>query len=198
MHSLMTTCNSTRQWWDRDVDAKGRNIRSDLRAAAHEIWAWACSTTQSRLGDNTAAAELMELAIAQASAYLDKHGIPLNSHSNTHLTSLMRRCFGRVLHRHAMKLKRLELVGSNLELSDLAADRTWSRQIDARVDYERMIRLLSGRCRTILTLRDAGYEWKEIADVLGTTASAVKKSFFREIRELQVKLRIPGKPSKTA
>jgi DNA-directed RNA polymerase specialized sigma24 family protein len=198
MHSFMTSCDSTRQWWDRDVDAKGRQIRSDLRTAAHEIWDWACNTTQSRLGDNTAAAELMELAIAQASAYLDKNGIPLNSHSSTHLASLMRRCFGRVLHRQAQKLKRLELIGSNLELSDLAADRTWSRQIDARVDSERIIRLLSEKCRTILTLRDAGYEWQEIATVLKTTVSAVKKSFFREIRELQRRFCIPAKPSKTA
>jgi DNA-directed RNA polymerase specialized sigma24 family protein len=194
----MTSSDSTRQWWDRDVDAKGRQIRSDLRTAAHEIWDWACSTTQSRLGDNAAAAELMDLAIAQASAYLDKNGIPLNSHSSTHLTSLMRRCFGRVLHRQAQKLKRLELVGSNLELSDLAADRTWSRQIDARVDFQRVILLLSEKCRTILTLRDAGYDWKEIANLLGTTVSAVKKLFFREIRELQFKFRRPGKPSKTA
>jgi DNA-directed RNA polymerase specialized sigma24 family protein len=140
----------------------------------------------------------MDLAIAQASAYLDKNGIPLNSHSSTHLTSLMRRCFGRVLHRQAQKLKRLELVGSNLELSDLAADRTWSRQIDARVDFQRVILLLSEKCRTILTLRDAGYDWKEIANLLGTTVSAVKKLFFREIRELQFKFRRPGKPSKTA
>jgi DNA-directed RNA polymerase specialized sigma24 family protein len=198
MNSSMTSSDSTRQWWDRDVDAKGRQIRSDLRTAAHEIWDWACSTTQSRLGDNAAAAELMDLAIAQASAYLDKNGIPLNSHSSTHLTSLMRRCFGRVLHRQAQKLKRLELVGSNLELSDLAADRTWSRQIDARVDFQRVILLLSEKCRTILTLRDAGYDWKEIANLLGTTVSAVKKLFFREIRELQFKFRRPGKPSKTA
>jgi DNA-directed RNA polymerase specialized sigma24 family protein len=198
MHSFMTSCDSTRQWWDRDVDGKGRQIRSDVRTAAHEIWDWACNTTQSRLGDNTAAAELMELAIAQASAYLDKNGIPLNSHSSTHLASLMRRCFGRVLHRHAQRLKRLELVGSNLELSNLAADRTWSSQIDARVDFERMILLLTEKCRTILTLRDAGYEWQEIANLLGTTVSAVKKQFFREIRELQLRFRTPGKPSKTA
>ena len=179
------------------MDAKGRQLRSDLRPAAHEIWDWACNTTQSRLGDNTAAAELMDLAIAQASAYLDKNGIPLNSHSSAHLTSLLRRCFKRVLHRHAQKLTRVELVGSSLELSDLAADRTWSRQIDARVDFERMILLLSEKCRTILTLRDAGYEWQEIANLLGTTVSAVKKRFFREIRELHLRFRIPGKPSKT-
>ncbi len=182
------------RYWDRDVDEQGRRIRSDLRTTAHEIWDWACNTTQSRLGDNSAAAELMDLAIAQASAYLDKNAVPLNSHSPSHLVGLMRRCFWSVMQRHAKQLRRLELVGGHLELSDLAADSTWSNQIDARVDFEKVVRCLSRRCRTILALRDAGYDWKEISTFLGTTPSAVKKSFFRELEELQQKFRKSRNP----
>jgi DNA-directed RNA polymerase specialized sigma24 family protein len=177
------------------VDSKGRQIRSDVRKTAHEIWERACNQTQSVLGETTPAAELMEQAIAQASAYLDQKEAPLDSHSHSHLTGLMLRCFWTVLQRHAKKLRRLEFVGSNSELSDLAADRAWSSQIAVRVDFERIVRLLSERCRTILVLRDAGYDWEEIADALDTSATAVKKRFFREIRELQLRFRAPRKRS---
>jgi DNA-directed RNA polymerase specialized sigma24 family protein len=182
----MASCHTTR-WWDRDVDEKGRRIRPDLRMIAHEIWDWACNCTQSRLGDNAATAELMDTAIAQASTYLDKYAVPLNAHSDSHLTGLMRRCFWTVLQRQVKQLRRLEFVGDNSKLSDLAADFTWSSQIENRVDCERIVRLLSEKGRRILALRGAGYDWKEVATFLGTTPGAVKKSFLREIRELQRK-----------
>jgi DNA-directed RNA polymerase specialized sigma24 family protein len=182
----MATSHTTR-WWDRDVDEKGRRIRSDLRMIAHEIWDWACKCTQARLGDNAPTAELMDKAIAQASAYLDKYAVPMNSHSDSHLTGLMRRCFWSVLQRQAKQLLRLELVGDNSKLSDLAADSTWSNQIENRVDFERIVGLLSDKCRRILALRGAGYDWNEIATFLGTTPGAVKKSFLREIGQLRRK-----------
>src|SRR5436305_4393277 len=182
----MASSHITR-WWDRDVDEKGRRIRSDLRLIAHEIWDWACHCTQSRLGDNAATAELMDNAIAQASAYLDKYAVPLNAHSDSHLAGLMRRCFWAVLQRHVKQLRRLEFVGDNSQLSDLATDATWSSQIENRIDFERIIGLLTDRGRRVLALRDAGYDWKEVATLLGITPGAVKKSFLREIRELQCK-----------
>jgi DNA-directed RNA polymerase specialized sigma24 family protein len=194
----MAGTHTTRYWWDRDVDAKGSQIRSDLRTTAHEIWERACNQTQSVLGETTLAGELMEQAIGQASRYLDRKGVPLDSLSHSHLTGLMLRCFWTVLQRHARALRRLELVGGTLELSNLVSTTTWSDQIEARVDYERIVSLLSEKCRTILALRAAGYAWKEIADVLGATTTAIKKGFFREIRDLEVKLRPSGKPPKPA
>jgi DNA-directed RNA polymerase specialized sigma24 family protein len=189
----MATSHTTR-WWDRDVDEKGRRIRSDLRMIAPEIWDWACKCTQSRLGDIAPAAELMDKAIAQASAYLDKCAVPLNSDSHSHLTGLMRRCFWSVLQRQAKQLRRMELVGDNSKLSHLAADLTWSNRIESRIECERIVGLLSDKCRRILALRDAGYDWREIAAVLGTTPGAVKKSFLREIAQLQRKFHPSKRP----
>ena len=184
----------TRYWWDRDVDTEGRHLRSDVRTTAHEIWERACNQTQSVLGETTLAAELMEMAIGQASRYLNRKGFALNSLSPSHLTGLTLRCFWAVLQRQARKLRRLELVGGHLELSGLATDSTWSRRIEARIDHERVVRLLSEKCRTILALRDAGYDWKEIAGVFATTSSAIKKIFFREIREVERRFRARRRP----
>ncbi len=182
----MASSSITHCWWDREFDEEGRPLRSDLRATAHEIWDWACNTTRSRLGDSSATGELMDEAVAQASAYLDKYHVPLNTHS--HLAGLMRRCFWFVLDRHANHLQRIELVGGNFELSNLAPDSSWSSQVESRVDYQKLIRQLSERARTILTLREAGYDWQEIGDALGTSPTALKKSFARELSALQDKL----------
>jgi hypothetical protein len=59
-------------WWDRESDSSGRQIRADVRAAAHEIWPSACRHTQALLHDTGDAAELMEKAVAQVSQYLDR------------------------------------------------------------------------------------------------------------------------------
>lgn len=192
----MASSHITR-WWDRDVDEKGRRIRSDLRQVAHSIWDWASSCAQSRLGDDAGTAELLDLAIAHASAYLDKYAIPLNSHSESHLIRLLRRCFWSVLQRQARQLRRIELIGDSSELSDIATDNTWSDQIDNRLDFEKLIGLLSERARSVLALRVAGYEWAEIATLLETTPGAIKKSFLRELGEVQRKFRSSPKPRST-
>jgi hypothetical protein len=180
-------------WWDRDNDASGKPLRSDVRTAVVEVWERVCKQTQSVLGETASVGELMEVTVSQVSAYLDKTGVPLCSRN---LTGLLMVTFWRVLNRQAQRLRRLELVGGPSEMSSLAAAGDWAREVETRIDYERIVRSLSDKCRTVLALRDAGYDWKEIAGVMETTETAIKKSFFREIRQLQIKLRTPTRTSK--
>ena len=102
-------------WWDRERDCSGRQIRADVRAAAHEVWPNACRQTQSLLGDMSEAAELMEKSVAQVSKYLDRAGADPFS-QNTR--GILMCAFCRSLRRYAMKLKRLQLVGGSAELSE--------------------------------------------------------------------------------
>lgn len=180
---------TVRLYWDRDVDAQGNPIRSDVRDAAHQIWNQACSRAESVLGDSTCAAELMEYSIGQISRYLDKKSAPLNSQN---VAGLLMVAFWRVLQRHRARLSRLEAVGSATDLSERVPDKAWARRIEARLDAEKIVRLLSSRSRTILALRDAGYDWKEIAGLLEMTVPGVKNFFWREIRQVQLKLRACG------
>ncbi len=184
----MARDRAPRSWWDREVDSSGKTLRSDVRITASDIWERVCKQAEFVLGESTSAAELMEETIAQASAYLDRKGVALHSKN---LTGLLLCTFWRVLNRHARKLKRVQLVGTSAELSHLATEQDWSAQIDAKIDYERIVRLLSDKCRMVLALRDAGYDWQEIAELLGTTATAIKKSFFREIEQLKKRLQTP-------
>jgi DNA-directed RNA polymerase specialized sigma24 family protein len=168
-------------WWDRDVDHTGRPIRPDVRLAGHEIWEQACQRTHVFVGDHGPAAELMENTVAQVSRYLDGIGAPLSSRKH----GLLMVAFCRALRRHAAKSSRLELVGGSSELSNHTADNAWVRQVNARLDLERIVRQLSERNAAVLTLRAAEYEWTEIAHLFGVSVAAIRNSFWREIEKIR-------------
>jgi DNA-directed RNA polymerase specialized sigma24 family protein len=168
-------------WWDRDADSAGRPIRQDVRIAAHEVWEQACQRTQVLLGDCGPAAELMEYAVAQISRYLDRIGAP----PSTRKHGLLLVAFCRALRRYAAKSSRFELVGEADELSNRTVNDAWVRQLQARLDLERIVRHLSERNAAVLTLRAAEYEWKEIADLFGVSVAAIRNSFWREIGKIR-------------
>jgi DNA-directed RNA polymerase specialized sigma24 family protein len=168
-------------WWDRDVDRAGRPIRPDVRLAGHEIWEQVCQRTQALLADQSPAAELMENTVAQVSRYLDRLGAPLSTRKH----GLLLVAFCRALRRYAAKSSRLELVGGSGELSNLAEDNTWARQVNARLDFEKIVRQLSEKNAAVLTLRAAEYEWKEIARLFGVSVAAIRNSFWREIGRIR-------------
>src|ERR1700730_966978 len=171
-------------WWDRDVDHDGQPIRSDVRAAAHEIWQRVRNQAESVLGDSTAAGELMELSVAQASRYLNRKGVP----DSQRQVGLLLVTFWRLLERRRAKLDRLEPIGDIGNLPERVLDGTWSSQIDSRLDRDKIVRLLSDRSRTILALRNAGYEWSEIAKLLNGSATKIKGDFWREVQQLRRKI----------
>jgi DNA-directed RNA polymerase specialized sigma24 family protein len=168
-------------WWDRELDHAGRPIRPDVRLAGHEIWEQACQRTRILLIDQSPAAELMENTVAQVSRYLDRIGAPLSTRKH----GLVLVAFCRALRRYAAKSSRLELVGGAGELSQRAADNGWVRQVDARLDFEKIVRQLSERNAAVLTLRAAEFEWKEIAQLFGVSVAAIRNSFWREIEKIR-------------
>jgi DNA-directed RNA polymerase specialized sigma24 family protein len=176
-------------WWDQEVDRAGRPIRDDVRSAAHEVWKEACRRTQSLLADPAEAANVMEDSVAQVSRYLDRIGAPLSSPKN----GLLLLAFSRSVRRLTAKSRRLETAGGAVELSSRAVDHGWSRQVDARLDLENIVRKLSERSSTVLALRAAGYNWEEIARLLGTSVAKVRNAFWREVREVRRKLQVDEK-----
>jgi hypothetical protein len=173
-------------WWDREIDRTGRPIRLDVRAAAHGIWSCACSRAQFLIADCSQAAELMESCVAQVSRYLDRSGVAVFSRK---IDGLVMLAFQRALHRRVAKLTRLKTVGGSEELSSRAVDRTWSRQVDARLELEQVVRLLCERSRTILALRYAGYTWKEAAQLLGSSVPALRSAFWRDVTRVKSELK---------
>jgi len=173
-------------WWDQEVDRNGRQIRGDVRSAAHEVWKEACRRTQSLLADPAQAADVMEDSVARVSRYLDRIGAPSSSPKN----GLLLLAFSRALRRLAAKSRRLEPAGGALELSSRAVDQLWSRQVDARLDLENIVRKLSERNSVVLGLRAAGYTWEEVARALGTSVAKVRNAFWREVRDVTRKFQV--------
>jgi DNA-directed RNA polymerase specialized sigma24 family protein len=168
-------------WWDRDYDGSGRPIHPDVRSAGREIWKQACQQTMAVVADDAPAGELMETAVAQVSRYLDRIGAPLSSRKH----GLLMVAFYRALRRYRAKSARLELLGASTDFSDLAIADDWLARANARLDLEKFIRRLTGRHAEVLMLRAAGYEWREIAEMYGTTVGAIRSSFWREIEKLK-------------
>lgn len=131
----------------------------------------------------------MEDSVAQLSRYLDRISAPSSSSKN----ALLLLAFSRALRRLAAKSRRLEPAGGAVELSSRAVDHGWSRQVDARLDLENIVRKLSERNRVVLALRAASYTWEEVAQALGTSVATVRNGFWREIREVRRKLQIDEK-----
>jgi DNA-directed RNA polymerase specialized sigma24 family protein len=126
----------------------------------------------------------MENAVAQVSRYLDRIGAPLTSRKH----GLLMVAFGRSLRRYVCRSTRLELAGASTELENQIADGCWVAQVNARLELESIIRQLSDRSANVLLLRAAGYEWKEVADLLGTSVASVRNGFWREIRRIRLEL----------
>jgi DNA-directed RNA polymerase specialized sigma24 family protein len=169
-------------WWDREVDLAGRPIRQDVRQAAHEIWEQACQRTRFLLGDDGPAAELMENSVAQVSKYLDRIGATESSGARH---ALLMVAFCRGLRRHAAKLNRLELIGGSAELAIRAIDDDSVRRVNACIDLESIVQRLSHTSGAVLVLRAAGFEWKEVAEIFGSSVAAVRNRFWREIGKIR-------------
>lgn len=131
----------------------------------------------------------MEDSVAQVSRYLDRIGAPSSSPKN----GLLLLAFSRSLRRLAAKSRRLELAGKAVELSSRMVDRGWSRQVDARLDLEIIVRRLSERNSTVVALRAAGHNWEEVAQLLGMSVAAVRNSFWREVKDVRRKLQVDEK-----
>lgn len=176
-------------WWDRDLDPAGNPIRPDVRAAARELWSYACQQTRVVLGDPSEAPGLMESSVVQVSHYLDRRAAPL---FDGDASALLACAFYRRLRRLLAKLRRLELAD---DVSGLMAPRT-SRSClskeDCHLDAEKVVRQLSSRARQMYELRNAGYGWKEIADKFEMSDAAARAEFSRELKRAREMLANKG------
>jgi len=172
-------------WWDRGIDESGHAIRFDVREAAHRIWRVACAKARQELGDTSDAPELLETAIKSVSQYLDRKNVPLYS---SELDGLLVLAFCRYLRRLARRRRRIEAVGNGAELDEMLHVPRLFDEVDRRLFLEQLSHELSKKSRGVLRLRLDGYEWREIAQMVGMTVTAVKASFWRDVRKAQLRL----------
>jgi hypothetical protein len=167
------------------ADHAGRPIRDDVRIAALEMWPRACARARAVLRDVADAAGLLESAVEQISRYLDRLGASPFSENTAGLLTV---AFCRTLGRHAAKLRRLETLGSAVEFAQLMSTSDLIGLVELRLDVDKIVRQLSYHGCTIVALKSAGYEWKYIAHLVGTTVSVAKTGFWREVRRARLRV----------
>ena len=183
-------------WWDREIDeGTGRPFRPDVREAAHRVWKRVCLKAQEILGDPADAAEVLESSVKTISRYLDKHNVPFHSADPGGLLAVA--CY-RALRRLARRRSRIDLVGGSSELADILRVPDWRDEIDRRLFLEELARELDVKNRGILRLRIAGYDWKEIARMLGISASTARQGFWRDVRKAHLRLLRTGSATTSA
>ena len=174
-------------WWDREFDPSGKPIRADIRASATQIWESACRQTIALLGEPCEAYGLMERAVVQVSRYLDRRAIPLFAQDTN---GLLMCAFCRGLHRSALKRNRI-MLADDQDLDAMSTARSSPIDPDRRLDAEKATNYFSERARKMHDFRRAGYEWKEIAPMFGTTETAARAEFSRELKKARQKMRNP-------
>jgi hypothetical protein len=162
-----------------------------VRSAAREVWNDACNQTRALLGEPCEAAGLMERSVVQISRYLNRRGVPAFSQDTS---GLLMCAFCRALRRHVAKLRRIELAPDLNEVSERPPTRSCTTEEDCRLDAEKAARQLSKRGRQMYELRDAGFEWKEIAAILNTTDAAARAEFSRELKQARIKMKNKCRP----
>ena len=177
--------DDTPLWWDREFDSAGTPIRADVRSAARDLWDYACQQARVFLGDVAEAPELMDKCVLQVSRYLDRRAIPLFQ-SDTR--GLLVCAFYRSIRRRFSKFHRLQFMADLSSIKTPTAAQWCASKEDCRLDAERILGRLSDRVRHMFELRDAGYEWKEIAALFNTSEGAARAEFSREMKRLRKRL----------
>lgn len=188
--SMNTLSGKGPLWWDRELDPTGKPIRLDVRSAAREVWNDACNQTRSLLGEPCEAAGLMERSVVQVSRYLNRRGLPMFSQDTS---GILMCAFCRALRRTVAKLRRIELADDVNALSQTHSPHSCTSKEDCRLDAEKATRQFSERGRKMYKLRDAGFEWKEIAATLNTTDAAARAEFSRELKRARLKVKNKSK-----
>jgi DNA-directed RNA polymerase specialized sigma24 family protein len=168
------------EWWDREYDRAGREIRQDVRLAAEMLWPRLFRMAGQTIADaEFEAQEILERSVEVVSHYLTLRNIP--SHDPSGLLVVK---FRQELYRASRKQRRLKTVGGIGELAGLLDGGGWINEAERRVVFQELVQALSERSRGILRLRMAGCEWKEIARSLQVNESTLRNGFWREVRRV--------------
>jgi DNA-directed RNA polymerase specialized sigma24 family protein len=177
---MHTSPKSPPEWWDREHDKSGREIRQDVRLAAEILWPRLFRMAgQIVIDAEFEAQEILEKSVEAVSRYLTVRNAPAHDPSGLLIVK-----FRQELYRVSRKHRRLKTVGGIGELAGLLDSNGWINEAERHVVFQELVQALSERSRGILRLRMAGCEWKEIARSLQVNESTLRNSFWRDVRRV--------------
>lgn len=176
-------------FWNHTTDQAGEAIREDVIEAATMIWESVRRMARVVLGDDSDAPEIFDRCLPRVSRYLDARGSAISPQNIKALLIVSCR-------RELWSLRRKRAVLIDISpYSDRLRDPNWPEAFESRLVLESIVRQLSTRARTVLTLRQAGYHWKEVAALLQTTVPEIKTSVWRELLKVRTRLTVANSNS---
>jgi DNA-directed RNA polymerase specialized sigma24 family protein len=179
----MRCSSNTPPWWDREIDDRGKPIRSDVREAAHRVWQQVCVVAENILGDSTDAPELFEKAVVAVSKYLSKQNADPHDPSGLLIVAVHR-----LARRLARQRGRVQAIGGVSELSERLRAPDWTVQADRSIFLQELVIYLSPENQGILRLRMDDFEWEEIARMRRVAPVTLRSNFWRDVRRAHLKL----------
>ena len=158
-----------------------------LEPAAKAAWPYALLCAWTYLNDGDEAHDLMEHAVRNTGEYFARHPDSTELKLTVRIRSVIRRRAKQIAHQR----RREVASGSLLELEHLRAS-------DGKVEESAIANELSSRlsqfAQSVLSRREFGYTWREIAAQLDLDHTVVRRAYFRELQSLLRSLSLPGEP----
>lgn len=182
----MTLPSPSDYCWVIGFTPQERWIAPVIYAAVEAEWQRACEIAVTRLGDNTLAPELMELAIQQTAEYL----ADLSPTGTEEVRAILVRFYRNAVRRRQYADKRLNFRGTSADVEVLAESRDHaSPAIEATLDLATLLRDTPDDLRRAMLLRyGARGRWNEVAEEMSKSEEAVRKSCQRELIRIRNRL----------
>jgi DNA-directed RNA polymerase specialized sigma24 family protein len=175
----MTLPSPSDYCWVIGFTPQERWIAPVIHAAVESEWQRACEIAVTRLGDDSLAPELMELAIQQTAEYL----ADLSPTGIEEVRAILVRFYRNAVRRRQYADKRLNFRGTSADVEVLAESRSHaSPAIEAKLDLATLLRDTPDDLRQAMLLRyGARGRWNEVAEEMSKSEDAVRKSCQREL-----------------
>ena len=182
----MTLPSPSDYCWVIGFTPQERWIAPVIYAAVEAEWQRACEIAVTRLGDNTLAPELMELAIQQTAEYL----ADLSPIGIEEVRAILNRFYRNAVRRRQYADKRLNFRGTSADIEALAESRGHATlAIEAKLDLATLLRDTPVDLRRAMLLRyGARGRWNEVAEEMSKSEEAVRKSCQRELIRIRNRL----------
>jgi hypothetical protein len=182
----MTLPSPSDYCWVIGFTPQERWIAPVIYAAVEAEWQRACEIAVTRLGDNTLAPELMELAIQQTAEHL----ADLSPIGIEEVRAILVRLYRNAVRRRQYADKRLNFRGISADVEVLAESRNHaSAAVEAKLDLATLLRDTPDDLRKAMLLRyGARDRWNEVAEEMSKSEEAVRKSCQRELIRIRNRL----------
>lgn len=165
--------------WVIGLTPQERWIAPVIHAAVDSEWQRVCEIAVTRLGDDTLAPEMMELAIRQTAEYL----ADLSPTGIEEVRAILVRFYRNAVRRRQYADRKLNFRGTSADVEVLAESRSHaSPAIEATLDLATLLRDTPDDLRRAMLLRyGARDRWNEVAEEMSKSEEAVRKSCQREL-----------------